>query len=154
MIEPTEKQRQAKARFWQKFEKNPLLGNPEALSGPQICQLAGNINIYKHLREKEELWNWFFDKDYAVSVLHSGLEIAVRALIETCVSPVSRENPAAARIKAAETLLKYGGMDPKHQSAAKFKDDQLDNMDQDQLEKLIQAGSKDLKVVGDGEKAR
>lgn len=147
MIDITESQRQAKSRFWQKFEKNPLLGNAEALSGPQICQLAGNVNTYRWLQEREELWNWFFDKDYAASVLNSGLEIAVRTLIQICNSPISREVPATAQVKAAETLMKFGGMGVDKRETSKSKDSQIDNMDVAELEAFVAAGGKALKVA-------
>jgi hypothetical protein len=153
MIDPTERQRQAKARFWQRFEKNPLLGNAEALSEGQMIQLAGDQNVLKWAKQSEEMWNWFFDKDYAKSVLKSGLEIAVRALITTCQEPVSKENPQSARIKAAETLLKFGGMEPDKAGKGEKTKNPLDSMSPEELEEFVRTKTKGLQAVNSGKKS-
>ena len=153
MIRPTARQRQAKARFWQRYEKNPILGNPEGLSGPEIARLSGHVSLYKDLKNDEELWNWFFDKDYAAAVLNSGLEIAVTSLIEICEQPVSREFPSSTKVKAAETLMKYGGMAPSKDEKGKFRDEEIANMDQKELEKYVSENVKSLKAVSDGKKS-
>lgn len=148
MIHPTEKQRTAKAKFWQAFDRNPLLGKPEALSGPQICKMSGSQTIYKWIKESEEFYNWFFDKDYARTVLKSGLEIAASTLIEICQSPTSRETPAATRVKAAESLLKLGGISEKTAGDS----NSVDSLSEEDLEKLISTTEKNLKVVNNGKK--
>lgn len=143
----TPRQRSAKARFWQRFDSNPTLGVPEALSGPQIERLAGHQRLYHHLKESEELYNWFFDRDYAVTTIKSGVETAVETLVQMCTDPVDKvDNPAMARLKAAETLIKYG-LGSEISQKPRFKDAQIDKMTPQELEDFVAEGTKGLKLA-------
>lgn len=143
----TPKLRASKARFWQRFDANPTLGTPEALSGPQIDRLAGYQQLYTALSGDEELYNWFFDKEYAHTVIKSGVETAVETLVTMCVSPVDKvENPAMARLKAAETLIKYGlnDLNPRN---SKVYDSRIEKMSREELEAFVKEGTRGLKLA-------
>lgn len=146
-LDPTERQRTAKAQFWQRYEKNPILGDAEKLSGPEISRLSGHQTIYSQLKEDPDMWSWFFDKDYATTVLKSGLELAVQSLIEVCTAPLSKQITASTKVRAAEILMKFGGLAPEKGEKDQYRDEEIANMGPDELERYVEDNVAKLKTA-------
>lgn len=144
------KQREHKAKFWQRIKNNPLY-NLNTISNAEIAELAGDSDLKVQLANPK-FKDWFMDQDSNKSLLESGAETAIQKLIEiVSYGAADMGNgklvKAGEQIKAAEIILKMAGYEPvKHKQIA-YSDKDINEMDERQLEEFIKSRNAPVKSL-------
>ena len=133
-------QREAKARFWLALGDN-YLGDASQLGMPEVVAKAGTQNVRVWL-EDAEFEIWFFRPDCPQVILRAAADSAVTALWGILEN---LEEKASAKIAAAKIILEYGGFAPAKTKIVKYKDEEIDKLSPEELDKFI--ADRDLKSV-------
>ena len=149
MYRPTREESRAKAQLLRKFRENPLLGDLEQLSIQQMERMAGVKDLDRWMA-KEGFREWLLNDSLVEELMEADLELGMDRLREMLCAPMDGEkgNPKPGDItKAVELLLKYTGREPKKQVQAEYKDAEIAQMDEEQLDKMIHKALKGQKKI-------
>jgi hypothetical protein len=142
LFEPNQAQKMAKVKFWEEIKENAAL-KPEIMSVDQISDTAGAQRVKTWLKDPRFV-AWFFNKN---TVAHK-IMAATEAAIDTLVKAMDNEDPKAqaARVKAAEIVLKFGGYEPAKRIETEFLDSDVNKMDETQLREFIKRAMTKLPI--------
>lgn len=144
-FQPSQLQREIKARFWARAKDNPLV-DPASLSHQQAALIAQHTSLPQWL-SSPEFAAWFFNKDSARHRLEAGVEVAIERLVEIVrsrdVGPKG-EVTAASQVNAAKLLLEFAGYAPPSRKEVIFKDKDILEMDEQKLRAFIDTSVRQL----------
>lgn len=140
---PTERQRLAKAKFWQIMETN--WRSPDSLSIADIIKITG----YSKLREwmsSSEFQSWFFNANTALHIIQAHKEVAARALVNIIQQPIDPKEgvTAPSQVRAAELLMQYAGMEPPKRVEKKTTQSIVSDMEPEQLKVFLKQHMKKM----------
>ena len=143
----TGKQRQLKAKFWNRVGNNPLI-DPQSMSDADIADLVGSAEVKLWLAN-QEFRSWWFDDKLLQDLITIGAEEAIVRLIqivqETEVGPREAIS-ASAQVAAAKILLDFAGIAPAKKTEHTIKAEQLPN-DEKALREYIETNARKLKAI-------
>lgn len=133
---PTKRQREVKAQFWQAFNSMQTWRTVESLSVNEIASLGlvqpGEFRDW--MRGNGEFQAWFTNKNSARQRLMAGAELVADELMHMALSDMSDvKGGMAAKTKACELILKYTGIEP----TAKEEAAKAEPMSAEDLDKLL-----------------
>lgn len=143
--EPTSAQRVAKARFYNAASTawRPI----ESYSRDDIARLSGAPKAVKWL-DNPEFTAWFFNADLAKQKILAHAETAVDELVHIlenrCMDPRKGGASAAAKVRAAEIVMQYAGLQPAKRIEQTNKLDNMSSLTPDQLREYLSDNVKSL----------
>ena len=135
----------AKAKFWRTVANNPLYPKPEELSLVAIARAAGQPSLAGSRLKDEDTYAWFMDNKHNKDMLEAGSEYAIGRLIDIILDPEAGPREAvttANQVAAAKILLDMAGYSPQKSDKVVFKDKEIGDLDEDQLEDFIRKRTK------------
>lgn len=147
-MKPSNAQLIAKTRFWEKASGNPMYANGN-VPAIRAAHLAGNNQVQEWLQDPE-FAGWFFNKDAAQQMLQAGAELAIARLIQ--IVSTDKVGPREAvtvssQVTAAKTLLEMAGFN-NQKPEGKFKDKEIAEMGEEELEIYVQTNVQKLGIGG------
>jgi hypothetical protein len=139
--EPTERMKQYKAQFWMSIKDSPIL-DPTSMSISAITNLArGSENLRQELL-KPEVRSWFFNHNTAQVMIQAAAEQAVATLIS--IMTTENVHTTSSRVKAAELILKYAGLEPSKKIDV---NNSKDDRSSEELDAFLEEGLRKLNYV-------
>lgn len=155
---PTDKQKTAKAQFWQTFSDMQGWRTADSFSIQELANMSLVPTAdFKRWIENGEFQAWFLNKHSAKQRLLAQAEVVADELLQVALNEPEGKGGIAAKIKACELILKFTGMEPtrKHEHITKdtkgLGPEELDKLLTTQLPRYLSGLSvEDLKkVLGD-----
>lgn len=130
--QPTDTQREVKAKFWLAFKDNPLC-ETDAVNPAVIEQLTG-VDVQAWSRDKR-FWAWFTIKDQ----VRLNLEIAAERASEMAMMMLDPAHPMNdnARVQLVKYVLEFAGRTPPSRKEIKWADKEVGDMSPEELKALI-----------------
>ncbi len=141
------KLKMAKAKFWRTVVNNPLYPKPEELSLVVIARVAGQPSLANSSLTNEDTYAWFMDNKHNKDMLEAGSEYAIGRLIDIILDTDAGPKEAvttANQVAAAKILLDMAGYSPQKSAKVEFKDKEIGDLDEDQLEEFIRKRTKQI----------
>jgi hypothetical protein len=132
ILDPSEAQCVAKARFWRKMSENPLY-DADKISTAQIERMTGSSMLTKWWANPK-FRDWFLEKEhiyYAVSAL---AEKAVAVLWEVLDDPTAS---AKTRVDVAKLALDLKGVRPPSRKEVRWADVEIQKKSPEELDQYI-----------------
>lgn len=139
MFKPTKDQARAKAQFFNKYEKNQLLGPVDTLSIQVMEKLAGEKDLNRWMQEPG-FRNWFLNNEYNKELLESAVELSIKEALNILEMPSDGEKGSpkpSDKLSAMKIILEYAGYAPKKQATVEYQDKEIAAMDEENLDRMI-----------------
>lgn len=133
------KLKQAKARFWKTVSNNPMYPNPADLAHVVMAQAAGMPTLAGKLSE-EGFKDWFLNNQHNKELMEVGAGYAIEKLIDILQDSDVGEKGAASvnnQVASAKILLEMAGYGPSKNKTVEYKDKEIGNMDEEELEDFL-----------------
>lgn len=138
MFKPSRSQAKAKATLHNRAEKNPLIGSLDALSVRKLEKLSGVKDLSVWV-DSPGFMEWFLNPESNKELLESGVELAISRALDILDTPLG-DVKASDHLAAMKLILDYAGYTPKKQAVVEYKDKDIANMDEDNLDQIIKKG--------------
>ena len=138
MFKPSRSQAKAKATLHNRAEKNPLIGSLESLSIRKLEKLSGIKDLSPWV-DSPGFMEWFLNPESNKELLESGVELAISRALDILDTPLG-DVKASDHLAAMKLILDYAGYTPKKQAVVEYKDKDIANMDEDNLDQIIKKG--------------
>lgn len=139
MFTPNQKQAKAKAEFHRRVKGNALLGPLEELPPSKLEQLSG-VKCMDAWLKQDGFREWFINAEHNKDLLESAAELAIRNAILILEMPCDGEKGSpkpSDKLAAMKLILDYAGYSPKKDKDQASKENEIANMDEEALDKLI-----------------
>lgn len=133
LFNPTEEQRELKAKFWFEYNANPLIDDDQITPTVVSDVLGRDISSWT---KQPHFWDWFKSRD----IVKRRLEVAAEKASELAIALLDPSVPMqdSARVNLIKIVLEFAGRTPPVRKETKWHDKEIGELDDQQLDALIE----------------